>query len=216
MTLIAPSILSADFGYLLRDVEKVTKAGADWLHIDVMDGHFVPNISFGLPILQALKGRVDLPLDVHLMIDNPESFIPDFAKAGADILVIHPENQIHVHRLVHMIKNLGLKAGLALNPHTPLNILEYILEDLDLVMLMSVNPGFGGQKFIPATLKKVADLKAMIMERGLNVLIEIDGGVNLVNAAYIRKAGADILVAGSAVFSSHDWTATIKGLKGLS
>lgn len=214
MTLIAPSILSADFGYLLRDVNKVVEAGADWIHFDVMDGNFVPNISFGLPVLKALKGRVNRPLDVHLMIERPERYIEDFAQAGADILVVHAEGQAHLQRVIAQIKGLGLKAGVALNPHSPLSHLDYLLPELDLVMLMSVNPGFGGQKFIPSTLLKIAQLKEKIEANNLDVLIEVDGGVNIDNAAEIRKAGADVLVAGSAIFNSKDWSETINLLKG--
>lgn len=214
MTMIAASILSADFGCLLAEVKAVCEAGADWIHIDVMDGQFVPNISVGLPIVKALQGRADKPLDVHLMIKQPEQFLEQFAEAGADILVIHAEATPHVHRAIAKIKELGLKAGIALNPHTPLDVLDYILPDLDLVLLMSVDPGFGGQKFIPATLEKIRALRQKINDCNAHALIQVDGGIHTKNAAAIVQAGADVLVAGSTVFGATDYAEAIRALRG--
>lgn len=214
MTMIAASILSADFGCLLAEVKAVSQAGADWIHIDVMDGQFVPNISVGLPIVKALQGRVDKPLDVHLMIKQPEQFLEQFAEAGADILVIHAEATPHVHRTIAKIKELGLKAGIALNPHTPLDVLDYILPDLDLVLLMSVDPGFGGQKFIPATLEKIRALRQKISDCSAHALIQVDGGIHTKNAAAVVQAGADVLVAGSTVFGATDYAEAIRALRG--
>ncbi|MGE5654015.1 MAG: ribulose-phosphate 3-epimerase, partial [Bacillota bacterium] len=194
MTIIAPSILSADFGRLVEHCRSVQQAGADWLHVDAMDGLFVPNITIGPLVVEALHGRVDLPLDVHLMIANPERYIPQFAAAGADYLVIHAEATNHLHRAVGQIKEMGIKAGVALNPHTPLSVLDYILPDLDMVLLMSVNPGFGGQRFIPAVLPKIAQLASTVRQRGLNTLIEVDGGINEHNAQSVIEAGATVLV----------------------
>ncbi|MGM9571162.1 MAG: ribulose-phosphate 3-epimerase [bacterium] len=210
---IAPSILSADFSRLAEEVTRVEKAGAELLHIDVMDGHFVPNITLGAPIVKCLKGKTGLPFDVHLMIERPDFFLNDFADSGADYITVHAEAATHLHRTVMAIKELGVKAGVALNPATPLSCLEYILDELDMVLLMSVNPGFGGQKFIEAVLPKVRELKQMIAARGLKTLIEIDGGVNVSNAGRLAEAGADILVAGSAVYKSDDVAEAIAGLK---
>lgn len=210
---IAPSILSADFSRLAEEVTRVEKAGAELLHIDVMDGHFVPNITLGAPIVKCLKGKTGLPFDVHLMIERPDFFLNDFADSGADYITVHAEAVTHLHRTVMAIKELGVKAGVALNPATSLSCLEYILDELDMVLLMSVNPGFGGQKFIEAVLPKVRELKQMIASRGLKTLIEIDGGVNVSNAGRLAEAGADILVAGSAVYKSDDVAAAIAGLK---
>jgi len=213
MTLIAPSILSADFGNLLKEVKSVCDAGADWIHVDVMDGVYVPNISIGFPILRALKGKVNKPLDVHLMITEPERYLKDFAEAGADTLVIHEESTVHLHRSIAVIKEMGIKAGVALNPHTPLSVLEYILNDLDIVMLMSVNPGYGGQKFITSVLGKIADLKEMMARKGATNLIEVDGGVTEVNAGALVRAGADVLVSGTAIFGKSDYRAAIAALR---
>jgi ribulose-phosphate 3-epimerase len=211
--MIAPSLLSADFLNLGRDIEMVNRSEADWFHCDIMDGRFVPNISFGIPVVQAISRMAEKPLDVHLMIVEPEKYFEAFAKAGADILTFHYEACNHIHRAVQQIKALGMKAGVVLNPHTPVHVLEDILGDLDLVLLMSVNPGFGGQQFIERTFGKIRRLKAMIEDQGLDTLIEIDGGVNTQNAAALFEAGADVLVAGNAVFKSEDPEETIKTMK---
>ena len=211
--IIAPSLLSADFGNLKKDVQMLNKSKADWIHLDIMDGVFVPNISFGIPVVQAISRMAEKPLDVHLMIVEPEKYFDAFAKAGADILTFHYEASTHIHRAVQQIKALGMKAGVVLNPHTPVNVLEDILGDLDLVLLMSVNPGFGGQKFIERTYEKIRKLRTMIDEQGLSTLIEVDGGVNTENAHLLFEAGANVLVAGNAVFKSDNPEATIHDLK---
>ncbi|NQU31879.1 MAG: ribulose-phosphate 3-epimerase [Bacteroidetes bacterium] len=211
--LIAPSLLSADFSNLKADIEMVNNSNADWFHLDVMDGMFVPNISFGMPIIKAIKKLAKKPLDVHLMIVQPERYISDFRKAGADILTIHYEASTHLHRSIAEIKSNGMKAGVVLNPHTPVNVLVDIISDLDLVLLMSVNPGFGGQTFINNTYNKITKLKNLIEKTNSNTLIEIDGGVTLDNASKLFGAGADVLVAGNTVFSSDDPITTIKKLK---
>lgn len=216
MALIAPSVLSADFLHLGRDVTMINSSEADWFHVDIMDGRFVPNISFGMPVLQAIKRQSAKPLDVHLMIEEPGKYADDFKKAGADILTVHWEACPHLHRNLQQIKGLGMKTGVALNPHTPVEFLYDVLEDIDLVCLMSVNPGFGGQRFIPRTLEKIRVLKTEIHRRNTSTLIEIDGGVTLHNAAEIIQAGADVLVAGNTVFSSPDPLATIAALKAIS
>lgn len=215
MPLIAPSLLSADFLNLERDIEMINNSDADWFHLDVMDGRFVPNISFGLPVISAVNRKAAKTLDVHLMIVEPEKYISDFARAGAHYLSVHIEASTHLHRTVQAIHAEGMKAGVAINPHTPISALEDIIADIDLVCMMSVNPGFGGQKFIPQTLKKIAQLKALIAASGSKALIEIDGGVTLENAAEIVRTGADVLVAGNTVFSSADPAATISRLKAV-
>jgi ribulose-phosphate 3-epimerase len=210
---IAPSILSADFARLAEEVGAVERGGADFLHIDVMDGHFVPNLTVGPPIVEALKKVTKLPLDVHLMITNADAFIAEFAAAGADYLTVHVEACPHLHRTVQSIKERGVKAGVTLNPATSLSTLDEIVADADLILIMSVNPGFGGQKFIPASLKKIASARQLIDRTGSRALLEVDGGVKPDNAAQVREAGADILVAGSAIFSSRNYAATIAALR---
>jgi ribulose-phosphate 3-epimerase len=211
--LIAPSVLAADFTKLREEFEMVNNSEADWFHVDVMDGRFVPNISFGMFIVEAMKRMATKPLDVHLMIVEPEKYIESFRKAGADVITVHYEACPHLHRTLHQIKETGAKAGVALNPHTPVSLLEDLIEDLDLVCLMSVNPGFGGQKFIYRTLEKTRQLRELIIAYNSNALIEIDGGVGLQNAEALLKAGADVLVAGSSVFAAKDPMATIRDLK---
>ena len=213
--LIAPSLLAADFGNLQHDVEMVNNSKADWFHIDVMDGVSVPNISFGMPVIKAIKKHSKKTMDVHLMIVNPDKFIADFKKVGADILTVHYEACPHLHRTVQAIKAEGMKAGVSLNPHTPIAVLEDIIEDLDLVLIMSVNPGFGGQSFIENTYKKVQQLKALIEFSGSNALIEVDGGVTDQNIEKLSEAGVNAFVAGSFVFKSEDPTKTIANLKDL-
>ena len=212
MAIIAPSLLSANFLHLERDIKMINDSDAGWLHCDVMDGRFVPNISFGLPIIAAAKKASKLPLDVHLMIVEPEKYFEAFAKAGADYLTVHLEASPHLHRSIQAIHALGMKAGVSLNPHTPVNLLEDIITDLDLVLIMSVNPGFGGQSFIMQSLKKIAEVKQMITSTGSKALVEVDGGVTLENAGTIVAAGADVLVAGNTVFSSEDPAGTIHKL----
>lgn len=211
--LIAPSILSSDFANLQRDVEMINKSEADWFHLDVMDGVFVPNISFGLPVIKAIKRHAKKPLDVHLMIVNPDNYLQAFKDAGADVLTVHFEACTHLHRTVHAIQSLGMKAGVAINPHTPVNFLQDIIADIDLVCMMSVNPGFGGQSFIENTHSKVKYLKQLIRTKKSKALIEIDGGVDLKNAPKLVKEGANVLVAGNTVFGSKDPAATIRELK---
>ena len=206
-------MLSADFTNLEAEINRINESEADWFHLDVMDGRFVPNITFGMPVIAAMKKHAKKPFDVHLMIVEPEKYFEAFAKAGADILTVHIEVSPHLHRSLQVIKSLGMKAGVALNPHTPVSFLTDVISDIDVVLLMSVNPGFGGQKFIDQTLEKIRQLKQMINERGANTLIEIDGGVTLENAHTIIKCGADALVAGNTIFSSPDPKETIKSLK---
>ncbi len=215
MPLIAPSLLSADFSELGKAASLLDRSQADWFHLDVMDGRFVPNITFGMPVIKAIRPLSDKPFDVHLMIAEPERYIEDFKKAGADILSIHLEASTHLHRSLQAIRQCGMKSGVALNPHSPVESIEHVLTETDLVCLMSVNPGFGGQKFIESTYEKVRRLKAMIRAQGTNTLIEIDGGVSDANAELLKEAGADVLVAGSYVFGSADPEKTIAGLKAI-
>ena len=215
MKIIAPSILSADFARLGEEVHAVEKAGADWIHVDVMDGRFVPNITIGPVVCKAVNGVTDLPLDVHLMIKQPELYVKDFIKAGADYVTIQVESTTHLNRTVNLIRELGAKPGVVLNPTTPLSELEWVLEYVDLVMLMSVNPGFGGQKFIDNSLRKTEELANMIQSKGLDVLIELDGGINAKTIKAAADAGCDAFVAGSAIFGSQDYAATIKEFRTL-
>lgn len=212
--IIAPSILAADFGNLARDIQMVNRSDAEWIHLDIMDGVFVPNISYGFPVVSAIAKEAKKVLDAHLMIIDPDRYVENFAKMGVEYLSVHYEACTHLHRSLQNIRNLGMKAGVALNPHTPVHLLEDILEECDYVLLMSVNPGFGGQKFIENAVKKVAALKEMILKRGLQTLIEVDGGVNRHNAPILASAGADALVAGSSVFNAPDPLAEIIALKG--
>jgi ribulose-phosphate 3-epimerase len=214
--LVAPSVLAADFTRLKSDIDLVNASEADWFHVDVMDGRFVPNISFGFMIIEAIKKLATKPLDVHLMMVEPEKYISEFRKAGADVITVHYEACPHLHRTLQQIRETGAKAGVALNPHTPVSVLEDILEDADLFLLMSVNPGFGGQKFIYQTLSKIKKLRQMMDERNIEAYIEIDGGVGLQNAEVILQAGADVLVAGSSVFNAKNPNQAIVDLKALS
>jgi len=216
MPIIAPSLLAADFLHLKDECDMLNESEADWFHLDVMDGRFVPNISFGLPVIEQIRKATKKVCDVHLMIVEPEKYTEAFKNAGADCLSVHIEACPHLHRNIEQIKSLGMKAGVAINPHTPVSLLSDIIHDINLVNLMSVNPGFGGQKFIPYTIEKIKQLRKMINDKGLNIHIEIDGGVTLENAASIVEAGADVLIAGSTVFKSQDPIATIAELKAIS
>jgi ribulose-phosphate 3-epimerase len=213
---IAPSILAADFANLQKEVEMLNSSAADYIHVDIMDGVFVPNISFGIPVTEAIHRHATKPLDVHLMIVNPELYVEDFVKAGASIVTVHVEACTHLHRALQEIKRLGVAAGVALNPHTPIELLTEVLEEVDLVCVMSVNPGFGGQKFIEHSYAKVANLKNLILKKGVKTQIEVDGGVSEQNAKRLIEAGADILVAGSFVFKAPDPIAAIASLKSIS
>ena len=215
MIKIAPSILSADFGRLAEEVRAVEAAGADVIHIDVMDGHFVPNLTIGPLVVRAIRPTTELPFDVHLMIEAPERYIEDFAEAGADWISVHVETCPHLHRTIQQIKSLGKWAGVAINPATPLEALDYILEEIDYVLIMSVNPGFGGQSFIPSSLRKIARLRELISQRGLSVAIEVDGGINLSTISQVSLAGAEIFVAGSAIYGTQNYQETILKLREL-
>ncbi len=210
---IAPSILSADFTRLGEEIEAVEGAGADYIHIDVMDGHFVPNITVGPMIVKAARRTTDLPLDVHLMISNPERYIGDFVDAGSDLITVHAEAVTHLHRILTVIKDAGAGAGVSLNPSTPFGLIEWVLDDLDMVVLMTVNPGFGGQKFIPSVLPKVGQLRKMVEDKGLSLDIEVDGGINSENIGQAARAGANVFVAGNAVFGSDDYAGTISSMR---
>jgi len=210
---IAPSILSADFAYLADEIARVTEAGADMIHVDVMDGHFVPNLTIGPPIVKAIRKVTRLPLDVHLMMTNPDDYIHDFIKAGSNYITVHVETCPHLHRTIQAIKEEGVKAGVTLNPATPLSSVEEILGEVDLLLIMSVNPGFGGQSFIPSVLEKLRRARTMIDQRGAKVELEIDGGIKVENIAAIAQAGADILVSGSAIFQSKDYKDTIQKMR---
>ncbi len=213
--IISPSALSANFLHLENDIEMINKSEADWFHIDIMDGVFVPNISFGMPVMSALQKACKKPLDVHLMLHNPDNYVQDFARLGAAIITVHYESCPHLHRTIQNIKAAGAKAGVALNPHTPVNVLSEIINDLDLVLIMSVNPGFGGQKFIENTYSKCIELKQLILSKNANTFIEVDGGVTLENAPKLKAAGVDAVVAGNTVFASANPSETISLLKGI-
>jgi len=213
--LVAPSMLAADFANLQRETEMINNSQADWFHLDIMDGIFVPNISFGIPVVEAIDRHARKPLDVHLMIEDPDRYLEDFHRAGADLLTVHVEACRHLHRSIQKIHSLGIKAGVSLNPHTPISSLEAIIQDVDLVLIMSVNPGFGGQTFIPQSLEKIRKLSQMIRQRGSSALIEVDGGVTTANAAKLVEMGANVLVAGSFIFKSEDPHTTIENLKHL-
>ncbi|MFF2093611.1 ribulose-phosphate 3-epimerase [Paenibacillus sp. NPDC058174] len=214
MALIAPSILSADFSRLGEEIKDAERAGADWIHVDVMDGLFVPNLTFGPPVISAVRSATKLPFDVHLMIERPELSIASYAAAGADRITVHAEACLHLHRTIHQIKELGLPAGVALNPATPVSVLDCIIDDLDLVLIMTVNPGFGGQSFIPQSLQKLRQLRQLLSERGLDhVHVQVDGGINSETSKLVSEAGANVLVAGNAVFGESDRAAAIAALR---
>ena len=215
MVKIAPSLLSANFADLKSDIRKLEEAGADYLHLDVMDGNFVPNISYGPPVIKSIRKITDLAFDVHLMVDKPERYIKDFVDAGADIITVHAEATTHLHRTVQLIRSYGVKAGISLNPATALSAIGYLLDDIDLILIMSVNPGFGGQAFIPAMKAKIAKTREIIDKRGLDIILEVDGGIKLDNAKEIIDLGADLLVSGSGIFEAEDIVARVKEFKNL-
>ncbi|MED3906530.1 ribulose-phosphate 3-epimerase [Geobacillus thermodenitrificans] len=213
MIRIAPSILSADFARLAEEIRSVEEGGADWIHVDVMDGHFVPNLTLGPPIVAAIRPVTKLPLDVHLMITDPDRYIPAFVEAGADLISVHVEACVHLHRTIHFIKEQGVKAGVVLNPHTPVDMIRHVIADVDLVLLMSVNPGFGGQAFIPAVVPKIREVARLANEQNKKIDIEVDGGVNAKTAPLCVEAGANVLVAGSAIYNNPDRAAAIRTLR---
>jgi ribulose-phosphate 3-epimerase len=213
MPLVSPSLLSADFAHLEKDIELINSSAADWFHLDIMDGVFVPNISFGMPLVSTIKKYAHKPLDVHLMIIDPDKYIEEFKRAGADILTVHIETCVHAHRTIQYIKSLGMKAGITLNPHTPVSSIENIISDVDMVLVMSVNPGFGGQSFIPQSIQKIKDVKECIRTSQSKALIQVDGGINPKNAPEIVAAGADVLVAGNTIFGSANPSSVIEQLK---
>ncbi|WP_219837723.1 ribulose-phosphate 3-epimerase [Paenibacillus sp. R14(2021)] len=214
MSIIAPSILSANFAALAEDIKDVERSGADWIHIDVMDGHFVPVLTFGPMVIQAVRATTELPFDVHLMIEQPELHIPAYVAAGADRITVHAEACVHLHRVIHQIKEAGLPAGVALNPATPIHVLENVIDDIDMILIMTVNPGFGGQKFITQSLNKIRQLRELLTSRGRgDMLIQVDGGINSTTAPLVREAGADVFVAGNAVFTEQDRAAAIAALR---
>ncbi|HPY81767.1 MAG: ribulose-phosphate 3-epimerase [Bacteroidales bacterium] len=215
MPIISPSLLSADFAFLKQEIDFINSSAADWFHLDIMDGVFVPNISFGLPLVETIKKYAKKPLDIHLMITNPDLYIERFKNAGADWLTVHIEACTHAHRTIHAIKKLGIKAGISLNPHTPINSIENIITDVDMVLIMSVNPGFGGQSFIPQSIQKIKELKKLIQKTNSQALIQVDGGIDTTNAKQIVAAGADVLVAGNSIFTSSDRNATVQFLKDI-
>lgn len=214
MIKIAPSILAANYARLGEDIEDVVRGGADYIHVDVMDGHFVPNITIGPLVVEAIRPITKLPLDVHLMIENPDQYIPRFAKAGADILSVHVEACRHLHRTIHLIKDLGIKAGVVLNPATPVEMIQHVIEDVDLVLLMAVNPGFGGQKFISGVIPKIRAVKEMAASKQREIDISVDGGINAETAKWCIEAGANVIVAGSAIFNEKDRAQAIKKIRG--
>ncbi|XID95215.1 ribulose-phosphate 3-epimerase [Paenibacillaceae bacterium WGS1546] len=214
MTIIAPSILASDFSALGEEIRSIEAAGADWVHIDMMDGHFVPNLTFGPPILAAIRPATKLPFDVHLMVENPQALFPALAAAGADRVTVHPEACVHLHRTLTEAKELGMKAGVALNPHTPLSVLEYMLDEIDLILIMTINPGFGGQSFLPAMLPKLRQLREMLGRRGRDdIHVQVDGGINAETAARVKEAGANNLVAGTYIFGHENRAAAIASLR---